>query len=165
MVRKNWLVRVNPCQAKLQKVACPSKALADYFVKVRSWEWSFVRLPYESHIVKVKSCQFDLWILYCISVVLSGKMFRMKPYFWLNSIHAIFLLYKSKPSQLVYSLRRWRFYLLPLPLRDAVWKVSNAPFLPPWPSHTWVRSSYRRTTHEYFSVRPYPAWHVGYISL
>jgi len=32
---KNWLVRINPCQAKLQKVAGPNETLSDYFVKVR----------------------------------------------------------------------------------------------------------------------------------
>jgi len=39
------------------------------------------------------------------------------------------------------------------------------PFIPPWLNHTWVRLFYRRITHEYFSVRPYPAWHVDCISL
>jgi len=72
-------------------VACPSEVLSDYFVK--------------SQIVKVKFCQFDLQRLYCTSVVLSGKMFRIKTYFWLNSI-SVNLLFKSKFSQLVYSLRR-----------------------------------------------------------
>ena len=49
---KNWLVRVNPCQFKLQKVACPNKVLSDYLMKFRSWEWSFASLFCEKQIMK-----------------------------------------------------------------------------------------------------------------
>ena len=36
--------------------------------------------------MKVKFCQFELWMLYCTSVVLSGKLFRTKPYYgWILS--------------------------------------------------------------------------------
>ena len=69
-------------------MACPSEVLSDYFVK--------------SQIVKGKFCQFDLQRLYCTSVVLSGKMFRIKTYFWLNYI-SVNLLCKPKFSQLAYS--------------------------------------------------------------
>jgi len=103
-------------------------------------------------------------MLYCTSVVLSGKLFRMKPYLWLNSF-SFNLLYKSKSSQLVYSLRRWRFYLLSLHSGMPYERWAMLPFILPWLNHTWVRSFYRRITHEYFSVRPYPAWHVVCISL
>jgi len=48
---KNWLVRVNPCQFKLQKVACPNEVLPDYFMKFRSWGWSFASLFCENQIV------------------------------------------------------------------------------------------------------------------
>jgi len=77
--------------------------------------------------MKVKFCQFDLQRLYCTSVVLSGKLFRIKTWLRLNSTFVNWLC-KSKISQLVYSLRRWRFYFLPPPPRDAVKKVSNAPY-------------------------------------
>ena len=76
--------------------------------------------------MKVKFCQFDLQRLYCTSVVLSGKLFRIKTWLRLNSTFVNWLC-KSKISQMVYSLRRWRFYFLPPPPRDAVKKVSNAP--------------------------------------
>jgi len=139
MVRKNWLFRVNPCQVKLQKVTCPNEALSDYFVKVRLWEWSIVRLIYETHTVKVKCCQFKLWILYCSSVVLSGKLFRIKTCSWLNPI-SVNLLYKSNSSQLVYSLQPLK--VLPssayhLGMLHKRWAMLL--FMPPWPSHTWVR--------------------------
>jgi len=61
---KTGIVRVNPCQLKLQKVACPNEVLSDYFMKFKSCEWSFVRQSYEIQIVKVKFCQYKLWMLY-----------------------------------------------------------------------------------------------------
>ena len=54
------LVRGNPWQVKLQKVVCPNEVLSDYFVKVRLWERSFVRLFYGIQTMKVKFCQFKL---------------------------------------------------------------------------------------------------------
>jgi len=139
MVRRNWLVRVNPCQVKLQKVACPNEALSDYFVKVRLWKWSFVRLFYETHTVKVKCCQFKFWMLYCASVVLSGKLFRIKTCLWPNPI-SVNLLYKSESSQLVYFLQPLKVlpssaYHLGMPYK----RWAMLPFMPLWPSHTWVR--------------------------
>ena len=105
---KNWLVRVNPCQFELQKMACPNEVLPDYFMKFRLWEWNFANLFCENQIMKVEFCQFKLWMLYHTSVVLSGKLFRTKMCFWLKPI-SVNLLCNSKISQLVYSLRRWRF--------------------------------------------------------
>ena len=58
----------------------------------------------KSYVVKVKFCQFELWMLYCTSVVLSGKLFRIKMCLWPNPI-SVNLLYKSKSSQLVYFLQ------------------------------------------------------------
>jgi len=110
MVRRNWLVRVNPCQFKLQKVACPNEVLSDYFVKVRLWKWSFVRLFYETHTVKVKCWQLKFWMLYCTSVVLSGKLFRIKTCLWPNPISVCC----TSPVNWFTFFSRWRFYLLPL---------------------------------------------------
>ena len=114
-----WLVRMNLRQDNSEKLACPSEALSDYFMNAILWEWSSVRLFCKSQIMKMKFCQFDLWMLYCTIVALSGKLFRINSCLQLNSIF-VSLLCKSKISQLVYSLRRWRFYLLPPPPRDAV---------------------------------------------
>jgi len=61
------------------------------FVRTRLW--------------RVKSCQFKLQILYCIIVVLSGKLFRLKLCLWLNSSCFTKLLYESEFSQLVYFLQ------------------------------------------------------------
>jgi len=165
MVRKNWLVRVNPyqtvktglvrvnpCQVKLQKVACPSEILSEYFVKVRLWEWSFVRLFYEIHSVKVKFCQFELWMPYCTSVVLSGKLFRIKTCLWLNPI-SVNLLYKYMSSQLVYSLQPLKVVLSSAyHLRMPYKRWAMLPFMPPWPSHTWVRITCIFSTHVYILV-------------
>jgi len=71
-------------------------------MKFRSWEWSFAGLSCDNQTVKVKFCQFNLWMLYCISVVFSGKLFRTKRCLWLNSISINLL---SKSSQLVYFLQ------------------------------------------------------------
>ena len=117
MVRKNWLVRTNLCQDNSEILACPSEGLSDYFVKIRLWEWSSVRLFCESQIVKVKFCQFELWKLYCINKVLTGKsilVFMLKLLNFGRNYCIANLLLKSEFSKKVYSLRRWRFYLLPL---------------------------------------------------
>ena len=42
------LVQVNPCQFEPQKMAYPNEVLSDYFMKFRSWEWSFASLFCES---------------------------------------------------------------------------------------------------------------------
>ena len=152
MVRKNWLVRANPCQVKLQKVACPKEALSDHFVKVRLWEWSFVRLIYEIHTVKVKFCQSELWMLYCTGVVLSGKLFRVKTSLWLNPI-SVNLLCKSKSSQLVYSLQPLKVlpssaYHFGMPFK----RWATHLFMPPWPSHTCVRITCFFLTRVYILV-------------
>jgi len=73
-------------------------------MKFRSWEWSFARVFCENQTAKVKFCQFNLWMFYCTSVVLSGKLFRIKPCLWLKPI-SVNLLCKFKSSQLVYSLQ------------------------------------------------------------
>jgi len=149
---KTGLVRDNPCQVRLQKVACPDEVLPEYFVKVRLWEWSFVRLFYEIHTVKVKLCQLELWMPYCTSVVLSDKLFRIKRRLWPNPI-SINLLYKSKSSQLVYSLQPLKVlpssaYHLGMPYEK--WAIFH--FMPPWPSHTWVRITCIFRTRVYILV-------------
>jgi len=152
MVRKNWLVRPNLCQTSSEKWLVRTK-----FYQNISWysdckEWSFVRLFCENQIVKVKFCQFNLWMLYHTSVVLSGKLFRIKIYLWLNSI-SYNLLCKSKSSQLVYSLQPLKVlpssaYHHAMPYKR--WAMLL--FMPPWPSHTWVRITYFFTTRVYIFV-------------
>jgi len=86
-------------------------------------EWSSVRLLCESQIMKVKCYQFMLWKLYCNNVVLSGKlmqMFRMKLLIFGWIIVLLNYCWSQELSKKVYSLRRWRFYLLPFPPRDAL---------------------------------------------
>jgi len=113
--------------------------------------------------MKVKFCQFDLWILYCTSVVLSGKLFRIKTCLWLKSI-SVYLL--SKSSQLVALFSRWRFYLLPLITLGGRIKGVQCSLLYRsghttlgWGSH---ESSQHACIPWYASV---PAWHVDCISL
>jgi len=89
--------------------------------------------------VKVKCCQFKFWMLYCASVVLTGKLFRIKTCLWLNPI-SVNMLCKSKSSQLVYFLQPLKVlpssaYHLGIPYKR--WTMLL--FMPPWPSHTWVR--------------------------
>jgi len=133
-------------------VACPNEVLSDYFVKVRLWEGSFVRLFYEIHTVKLKFHQFNLWMLYHTSVVLSGKLFRIKTCLWPNPI-SVNLLYKSKFSQLVYSLQPLRVlpssaYHLGMPYK----RWAMLPFVPLWPNHTWVRITCIFSTRVYILV-------------
>jgi len=149
MIRKNWLVRVNLCQFKIQKVACPNEVLSDYFMKFRSCERSFARLSCENQTVKVKFCQFNLWMSYCISVVLSGKLVRIKTFLWLKPI-SVNLLCKSKSSQLVYSLQPLKVlpssaYHLGSPYK----RWAMLPRMAQWPHHTWVRITW------IFSARMY----------
>ena len=78
-------------------------------------------------------------MLYCTSVVLSGKLFRNKACLWPKPISDN-LLCKSKSSQLVYFLQPLKVlpssaYDLGMPYER--WAI--LPFMPPWPSHTWVR--------------------------
>jgi len=96
--QKYWLVRAKLCQTILWKLDCENEALSDYFVKV-------------------KFCQFELWKLYCINKVLTGKsilVFMLKLLNFGRNYCFCNLLLRSEFSEKVFSLRRWRFYLLPL---------------------------------------------------
>jgi len=91
-------------------------------------------------------------MLYRTSVVLSGKVFRIKTYFWLNFI-SFNLLCKSKSSQLVYPLQSLKVlpsaaYHLGMPYKR--WAMLL--FMPPWPSHTEKRITYLFTTRVYIFV-------------
>ena len=78
---------------------------------------------------KVNFCQFKLQMLFCTTVVLSGKLFRLKLYLWLDSICFVKLLYKSEFNQsILLSSAVEGFTFFRLPPREAVGKVSNAPF-------------------------------------
>ena len=159
MVRKNWscpgwslsdqtvktgLVWVNPCQFKLQKVASPNEVLSDYFVKFRSWEWSFARLFCDNQTVIVKFCQFNLWMLYWTSVVLSGRLFRIKTCLWLNSI-SFYMLWKSKSSQLFFSQHACTSWCAPVLDRHVDCIPSQS---------SWVEPSLATVIKNYFSSSP-----------
>ena len=134
-------------------------------MKFRSWEWSFARVFCENQTAKVKFCQFNLWMFYCTSVVLSGKLFRIKPCLWLKPI-SVNLLCKFKSSQLVYSLQPLK--VLPssadhLGMPYKRWAMLL--FMPPCPSHTWWESL-ASSQHACTSwCAPVPARHVDYIPL
>ena len=73
------------------------------------------------------------------SVVLSGKLFRIKTRLWPKPT-SVNLLCKFKSSQLVYSLQPLKVlpssaYHLGMPYKR--WAMLF--FMPPWPSRTWVR--------------------------
>jgi len=117
-------------------------------MKFRSWEWSFARLFCENQTVKVKFCQFNLWMSYCISVVLSGKLFRIKTCLWLKPISV--LLCKFKSSQLVYSLQPLKVlhssaYHLGRPYK----RWAMLPLMPQWSHHTWVKITWIFSTRVY----------------
>ena len=129
MVRKNWLVRMNLCQDNSEKFGLSKRSSVRLFCGKLDCENEVLsRLFWESKIMKMKFCQFDLWLLYCAGVVLSGKLFRIKTCLRLYSIF-VSLLCKSETSQLVYSLRRWRFYLLPLSTSGCRIKSEQCSFL------------------------------------
>ena len=54
---------------------------------------------------KIKFCQFNLQILYCTIMLLSGKLFRPKMVFIIKFCSFVKLLYKSESSHLVYFLQ------------------------------------------------------------
>ena len=88
-------------------------------------------------------------MLYRTSVVLSGKLFRTKMCLWLNPI-SVNLLYKSKSSQLVYSLQPLKVlpssaYHLGRPYK----RWAMLPLTPQWSHHTWVRVTWIFSTRVY----------------
>ena len=62
-------------------MACPNEVLLDYFMKFRSWKWSYASF-WGQDCEKMKFCQYKLQMLYCTSVVLSCKLFRLKLCLW-----------------------------------------------------------------------------------
>jgi len=79
------------CQTILWNSDYKNEVLPVCFMRTRVW--------------KVKFCQFKLQILYCTTIVSSGKLFRLKLCLWLNSICFVKLLYKSEFNRLVYFLQ------------------------------------------------------------
>ena len=63
--------------------------------------------------MKVKFCQFELWMLYCTSVLLSGKLFRIKTCLW-QILSPLICCTSPSPVNWFTLFSRWRFYLLPL---------------------------------------------------
>ena len=141
---KTGFLRVNPCQFKLQKVACPNEVLSDYFMKFRSREWSFASLRSENQIVKVKFCQFKLWMLYRTSVVLSGKLFRIKRVYDQN-LSPLICCASPSPVNWFTLFSRWRFYHLGRPYK----RWAMLPLMPQWSHHTWVRVTWIFSTRVY----------------
>jgi len=87
-------------------------------MKIRLWKLTSASLSHEC----------------CIALIefKPGKLFRTKMCLWLNSICFVNLLYKSEFSQLILlSSAVEGFTFFRLPPREAVWKVSNAPFCTP----------------------------------
>jgi len=149
-------------------MACPNEFLSDYFMKFRSWEWSFASLFFvRTRLWKVKLCQFKLQILYCATIVLSSKLFRLKLYLCLHSICLVKLLYKSEFNQsILLSSAVEGFTFFRLPSREAVWRVSNAPFCTAVDISTLGRESHEASQHACTPwCIPVPARHVGYIPL
>ena len=104
-------VRVNSCQIELQKVNSPNETLSDCFVNVRLREWSLWDCFATTRLWKLY--QFEIWILYCTSEVLSGTLFRIKTCLWINFI--TFVCCTSSNSVNWFTLfSHWRFYLLSL---------------------------------------------------
>jgi len=141
------------CQAILWNSDHENEVLPVCFMRTRVW--------------KVKFCQFKLQILYCASVVLSGKLFRLKLYLWLDFICFVKLLYKSEFSQsILLSSAVEGFTFFRLPSREAVQKVSNAPFCTAVDISTLGCESHETSQHACTPwCVPVPAQHVGYIPL
>jgi len=100
------------------------------FMKFKLCGWSFVRLSYEYQTVKAKFCQFKSWMLYCTNRVWTRQVVQDKKiYLWLDSICFVQMLYKPEFIQSIWhSSAVEGFTFFRLPPREAVRKVSNAPF-------------------------------------
>jgi len=162
---KFGFARLIPDRSNYRKWLVGTKLCQIISWKIRLWKWSLARLFCENQIVKAKLCQFDIWILYCISVVLLGKLFRIKTCLWLNSI-SVYLLYKSRSSQLVYFLQPLKVlpssaYHLGRPYN----RWAMLPFMPQWSQHIWVRVTWIFSILVYTWCTPVSVRHVGYISL
>jgi len=130
-------------------VACPNETLPDCFVRIRLGKWSVTWLFCENQIVKVKFCQFKLWILYYASEGLSGKLFRLGMCLS-STLTVVKLLYQPKSSQLVYFLQPLKVlpsfaYHLGKPYK----RWAMLPFMPQWSHHTWVRVIWIFSTRMY----------------
>jgi len=102
------------CQTILWNSDHENDVLPVCFVRTRVW--------------KVKSCQFKLQILYCTTVVLLGKLFRLKLCLWLNSVCFVKLLCRFDFGQLVYFLQPLRVLPSSASVSGGRVGVSSAPF-------------------------------------
>ena len=130
------------CQTILWNSDHENEVLPVCYMKTRLW--------------KVKLCQFKLQILYCTTVLLSGKLFRFKLCLWLNSICFTKLLYESEFSQLGYFLQQLKVLLSSAYRIGRPYRWAMFLFVPLWtfphlgPSHMKLPN-----TRAHLSVYPF----------
>ena len=113
---KKWLVRMKFCQTISWNSDHENEVLPVCFVRTGLW--------------KLKFCQFKLQILYCTTVVLSSRLFRLKLCLWLNSICFVKVL-PSSAYRLGWPYKRWAMLLF--------YRTGHF--------HTWARVTWNFSTY------------------